>query len=125
MKFDSRFHGTSGPLKKTFPDYIDEFALPWLQAAKAIGIPSNSDPVCTMRYPLHLYSSFRRQNDGDNTGFWTATKAIDTNAIRSSAATVGMISISEIDADMNDEMYRHIMRTIDHGPTSRLLQMHA
>jgi len=70
MHFNAGVHGTNGPLKKTFPRYIDKLAQPALQTADILGIPRSPDP-----------------STGDNRGIFLATKSIDTNAVRSSAAS--------------------------------------
>ncbi|KAF8145110.1 GMC oxidoreductase [Mycena galopus ATCC 62051] len=70
MHFDDNAHGTDGPLKKTFPRCMDTLVQPALQTADTLGIPRNSDPSA-----------------GDNRGIFVATKSIDTNATRSSAAS--------------------------------------
>ncbi|KAF7367190.1 Choline dehydrogenase [Mycena sanguinolenta] len=70
MHFDDNAHGTDGPLKKTFPRCMDTLVQPALQTAETLGIHRNSDPSA-----------------GDNRGIFVATKSIDTNATRSSAAS--------------------------------------
>ncbi|KAJ7758743.1 alcohol oxidase [Mycena metata] len=70
MHFDGNAHGTDGPLKKTFPRCMDMLAQPALQTADILGIHRNPDPSA-----------------GDNRGIFVATKSIDTNATRSSAAS--------------------------------------
>ncbi|KAJ7773739.1 alcohol oxidase [Mycena maculata] len=70
MHFDDNAHGTDGPLKKTFPRYMDTLVQPALQTADTLGIRRISDPSA-----------------GDNRGIFVATKSIDTNATRSSAAS--------------------------------------
>ncbi|KAJ7613666.1 GMC oxidoreductase [Mycena polygramma] len=70
MHFDDSAHGTDGPLKKTFPRCMDALVQPALQTADTLGIRRNPDP-----------------SDGDNCGIFVATKSIDTNATRSSAAS--------------------------------------
>ncbi|KAJ7866370.1 alcohol oxidase [Mycena olivaceomarginata] len=70
MHFDDNAHGTNGPLKKTFPRYMDTLVQPALQTADTLGIRRNPDPSA-----------------GDNRGIFVATKSIDTNATRSSAAS--------------------------------------
>ncbi|KAG6906705.1 hypothetical protein DXG01_012529 [Tephrocybe rancida] len=70
MKFDKNYHGTSGPLKRTIPRYLDEVALPWIEAVKSLGVKFNPD-----------------SNAGDNTGVWITTVTLDGKSIRSSAAS--------------------------------------
>jgi hypothetical protein len=55
MKLDLRFHGTKGPLKKKMPQKLDDVTLPWFESAKALGIPSNPDPVCFLTWPHASY----------------------------------------------------------------------
>ena len=45
MHFDPNVHGNDGPLKKTFPVYVDSIAKPSAETANALGIPTNPDPV--------------------------------------------------------------------------------
>ncbi|KAJ7067605.1 GMC oxidoreductase-domain-containing protein [Mycena amicta] len=71
MHFDANAHGTDGPLQKTFPRSMDILVHPALQTADILGIRRNSDPSA-----------------GDNRGIFVATKAIDMNATRSSAACI-------------------------------------
>ncbi|KAJ6471104.1 alcohol oxidase [Mycena vitilis] len=70
MHFDGNAHGTEGPLKKGFPRCMDALVQPALQTADALGVPRNPDPSA-----------------GDNRGIFVATKSIDGNATRSSAAS--------------------------------------
>ncbi|KAJ7196084.1 alcohol oxidase [Mycena pura] len=70
MHFDENAHGTDGPLKKTFPRCMDALVQPALQTADILGIRRNPDPSA-----------------GDNRGIFVATKSIDANATRSSAAS--------------------------------------
>ncbi|KAG6915589.1 hypothetical protein DXG01_010825 [Tephrocybe rancida] len=45
LKFDLEFHGTSGPLKKRIPAYINAVTVPWIETVKGLGIKHNPDPA--------------------------------------------------------------------------------
>ncbi|KAF8884272.1 hypothetical protein CPB84DRAFT_1750441 [Gymnopilus junonius] len=70
MAFDAKYQGTSGPVQRTLPRWLDTIAMPWLEAVESYGIQHNADP-----------------NDGDDRGTWISTKKIDSNSVRSSAAS--------------------------------------
>ncbi|KII83632.1 hypothetical protein PLICRDRAFT_47109 [Plicaturopsis crispa FD-325 SS-3] len=71
VQLDPNAHGTSGPIQRIFPRWISEQHFNFIEAFKALGVPYN-----------------RECNNGDNTGVWTNSCAIDpVSATRSSAAT--------------------------------------
>ncbi|KAF4583987.1 hypothetical protein EYR40_002485 [Pleurotus pulmonarius] len=67
---DPNVHGTSGPLGKTLPRYVNPLAAPWVDAMIACGVPKNWD-----------------SSTGNNVGVWTNTSAIGPDASRSSSAS--------------------------------------
>ncbi|KAH0581539.1 hypothetical protein H2248_011253 [Termitomyces sp. 'cryptogamus'] len=70
FQFDKDYYGTSGPLQRCVPRYLDQVALPWIESIKSLGVKANPDP-----------------NAGDNTGVWITTATLDRNSVRSSAAS--------------------------------------
>ncbi|KAI0055699.1 alcohol oxidase [Artomyces pyxidatus] len=65
------FHGSNGPIQKSFPRWLNDLHLPFLQACDNLGLPFNEDP-----------------ESGKNLGAHTETFAIDpTRATRVTAST--------------------------------------
>ncbi|KAJ6479416.1 hypothetical protein C8R47DRAFT_1218976 [Mycena vitilis] len=63
-------HGTSGPLQRTLPRYINDLQAPLLQGMNSLGIAFNPDAA-----------------SGDNTGIWISNHSIDSQGARSSSAS--------------------------------------
>ena len=45
IKPDEEYHGKGGPVEKTFPRWITDLHLPFIQTLEALGVPINLDPV--------------------------------------------------------------------------------
>ncbi|KAF8063510.1 alcohol oxidase [Lyophyllum atratum] len=68
-KFDGRFHGSSGPIHRTLPQWFSNVHHPCLAALDSLGVKYNADG-----------------NDGDNIGVHASNVSIDpTKAFRSSS----------------------------------------
>ncbi|KAG6843562.1 hypothetical protein H0H93_000629, partial [Arthromyces matolae] len=70
LVFDEKYYGSSGPLQRRIPSYIEEVVLPWIETVKSLGVKANPDP-----------------NSGDNIGVAITTGTLDARSVRSSAAS--------------------------------------
>lgn len=50
IQLKKEFHGTDGPLPKSFPIWYPELHIPFLKTLSELGLPVNPDPVSDMRY---------------------------------------------------------------------------
>ncbi|KAJ7793141.1 alcohol oxidase [Mycena olivaceomarginata] len=70
VKFNPNAHGTDGPITRTLPTWISDFEAPFVKGIASLGVPHNSD-------------SF----SGENAGYWSSNRSIDSQATRSSSAS--------------------------------------
>ncbi|KAG6835029.1 hypothetical protein H0H93_005483, partial [Arthromyces matolae] len=70
VSFDERYHGSSGPVKRTIPRSIADQEFLWMESCKAHGLDYNSDTT-----------------KGENRGIALHTKTVDERSVRVSAAS--------------------------------------
>ncbi|KAF7341597.1 GMC oxidoreductase [Mycena sanguinolenta] len=70
IEFNPAAHGTSGPLQRTLPKWINAVQAPFIEGMKSLGVPYNPDSA-----------------SGNNTGMWISNHSIDSHGARSSSAS--------------------------------------